>query len=98
MPKEFLTQSEAADLLHVSVRSLERWRLGDLAVYAQKHDLKIVTIRDLIRYRLRNETLVRRGAVARMPTKAGEFKCIVYENEIDHVDHMALVMGEIGHD
>ncbi|MFP6624631.1 MAG: bifunctional 3,4-dihydroxy-2-butanone-4-phosphate synthase/GTP cyclohydrolase II [Myxococcota bacterium] len=70
-------------------------RLGDLASYAKKHDLKIVTIRDLIQYRLRNETLVRRGAAARMPTVAGDFKCIVYENDIDHVDHMALVMGEI---
>ena len=70
-------------------------RLGDLASYAKKHDLKIVTIRDLIQYRLRNETLVRRGASARMPTVAGDFKCIVYENDIDHVDHMALVMGEI---
>ena len=70
-------------------------RLDDLASYAKKHDLKIVTIRDLIQYRLRNETLVRRGATARMPTVAGKFQCIVYENDIDHVDHMALVMGEI---
>jgi len=70
-------------------------RLADLAVYAEKHALKIVTIRDLIQYRLQHETLVHRGAAARMPTKAGEFQCIVYENEIDHVDHMALVMGEI---
>ena len=70
-------------------------RLDDLASYAEKHDLKIVTIRDLIQYRLRTETLVRRAAVARMPTSAGEFKCMVYENEIDHVDHMALVAGEI---
>ena len=70
-------------------------RLDDLASYAKKHDLKIVTIRDLIQYRLRNETLVRRGAAARMPTVAGDFKCIVYENDIDHVDHMALVMGEV---
>jgi len=70
-------------------------RLDDLAGYARRHDLKIVTIRDLIQYRLRNETLVRRAAVARMPTSAGEFKCIVYENEIDHVDHMALIAGEI---
>ncbi len=70
-------------------------RLDDLSVYAKKHDLKIVTIRDLIQYRLRTETLVRRAAVARMPTSAGEFQCIVYENEIDHVDHMALVAGEI---
>ena len=56
---------------------------------------ELVAIRDLIQYRLRNETLVRRGASARMPTVAGDFKCIVYENDIDHVDHMALVMGEI---
>jgi 3,4-dihydroxy 2-butanone 4-phosphate synthase/GTP cyclohydrolase II len=70
-------------------------RLSDLALYAEKHDLKILTIRDLITYRLRNETLVRRVADARMPTEVGEFRCVVYENEIDHVDHMALVMGEI---
>jgi 3,4-dihydroxy 2-butanone 4-phosphate synthase/GTP cyclohydrolase II len=70
-------------------------RLPDLKVYAKKHDLKIVTIRDLIQYRLRNETLVRRVAVCRMPTLHGEFNAIAYENEIDHVDHMALVMGEI---
>ena len=73
-------------------------RLDDLAGYAKRHDLKIVTIRDLIQYRLRNETLVRRAAVARMPTSAGEFQCIVYENEIDHVDHMALIAGDIDPD
>jgi 3,4-dihydroxy 2-butanone 4-phosphate synthase/GTP cyclohydrolase II len=73
-------------------------RLPDLAVYAERHGLRIVTIRDLIQYRLRNETLVRRAATARMPTNAGEFQCIVYENEIDHVDHMALIAGEIDPD
>ncbi len=73
-------------------------RMPDLVRYGQKHGLKIVTIRDLITYRLRNETLVRRAATARMPTVAGEFRCIVYENEIDHVDHMALVMGEVDPD
>ena len=71
-------------------------RLPDLVDYADKHDLKIVTIKDLIEYRLRNERLVRRGATANMPTRAGgDFRCIVYENDIDHVDHMALVKGEI---
>jgi 3,4-dihydroxy 2-butanone 4-phosphate synthase/GTP cyclohydrolase II len=70
-------------------------RLDDLAVYAKRHGLKIVTIRDLIQYRLENEKLVRRAATARMPTNFGDFKCIVYENEIDHVDHMALIAGEI---
>jgi len=71
-------------------------RMPDLIEFSQHHGLKIVTIADLIQYRLRNETLVRRAAVATLPTgSAGEFRSIVYENEIDHVDHMALVKGEI---
>ena len=70
-------------------------RLPDLVEFAKEHDLKIVTIKDLVAYRLRNEQLVHRSAVAKMPTKFGEFDAIVFENEIDHVDHMALVMGEI---
>jgi len=71
-------------------------RMQDLAGYAERHDLKIVTIKALIEHRLRNEKLVRRVANAKMPTAAGgDFQCIVYENDIDHVDHMALVKGEI---
>jgi 3,4-dihydroxy 2-butanone 4-phosphate synthase/GTP cyclohydrolase II len=70
-------------------------RMPDLAKYAKQHGLKIVAIRDLIQYRLRNEKLVRRVAEATMPTANGDFRCIVYENDIDHVDHMAMVKGEI---
>jgi 3,4-dihydroxy 2-butanone 4-phosphate synthase/GTP cyclohydrolase II len=71
-------------------------RMTDLVPYAKTHGLKIVTIKDMIQYRLRNERLVRRAATARMPTAAGgDFECIVYENDIDHVDHMALVKGDI---
>ena len=71
-------------------------RLPDLVEFSRAHDIKIVTIADLIQYRLRNEKLVRRAAEATMPTAyAGDFKAIVYENGIDHVDHMALVKGEI---
>jgi 3,4-dihydroxy 2-butanone 4-phosphate synthase/GTP cyclohydrolase II len=70
-------------------------RIPDLIAFARRHDLKIVTIADLIQYRLRNETLVRRAGEAAMPTAAGEFRVIVYENDIDHVDHMALVKGEL---
>jgi 3,4-dihydroxy 2-butanone 4-phosphate synthase/GTP cyclohydrolase II len=55
-----------------------------------------VTIADLIQYRLRNEKLVQRAAEAVMPTAAaGEFRAIVFTNDIDHVDHIALVKGEI---
>jgi 3,4-dihydroxy 2-butanone 4-phosphate synthase/GTP cyclohydrolase II len=71
-------------------------RLPDLVEFSERHDVKIVTIADLIQYRLRNEKLVKRAARAELPTAYGEFRAIVFENEIDHVDHMALVRGEIG--
>src|SRR5262245_40198359 len=70
-------------------------RIPDLLDFARRHQLKIVTIADLIQYRLRKEKLVRRAGEAAMPTGAGEFRVLVYENDIDHVDHMALVKGEI---
>ncbi len=73
-------------------------RMSDLVQFGRTHDLKIVTIADLIQYRLRKETLVRRAATAVMPTAVGEFKTIVYENDIDHVDHIALVRGDLAGD
>jgi 3,4-dihydroxy 2-butanone 4-phosphate synthase/GTP cyclohydrolase II len=74
-------------------------RMPDLIEFSRRHRIKIVSIADLIQYRLRVEKLVRRAAIANMPTRAGgDFRCIVYENDIDHIDHMALVKGEIGPD
>jgi 3,4-dihydroxy 2-butanone 4-phosphate synthase/GTP cyclohydrolase II len=74
-------------------------RMPDLVAFARRHRLKIVTVADLIQYRLRHETLVRRTAEAVLPTRdGGEFRAIVYENDIDHVDHVALVKGEISED
>lgn len=74
-------------------------RLPDLVKYGQRHNLKIISIKDLIQYRLSNERLVRRSGEARMPTRAGgDFRCIVYENDIDHVDHMAMIKGEVDPD
>jgi 3,4-dihydroxy 2-butanone 4-phosphate synthase / GTP cyclohydrolase II len=71
-------------------------RMPDLEVFARKHNLKIVTIADLIRYRLQNECMVRRAAVTTLPTiYGGEFTAIAYENDVDHQQHMALVKGEI---
>jgi 3,4-dihydroxy 2-butanone 4-phosphate synthase/GTP cyclohydrolase II len=70
-------------------------RLPDLVEFGKRHDVKIVTIADLIQYRLRKETLVKRAATAQLPTAYGEFHSIIYENEIDRVDHIALVKGEI---
>ncbi len=71
-------------------------RLPDLEVFAEKHGLKIVTIADLIKYKMRAEKFVRRVVDARLPTReGGEFRLIGYENEVDGKEHVALVQGEI---
>ncbi len=71
-------------------------RMPDLEKFAERHGLKIITIADLIAYRLRNDSLVRRIAETMLPTAiAGEFKAIVYESDVDTNHHLALVKGEI---
>jgi len=71
-------------------------RMNDLLEFSREHGIKVVSIADLIHYRLRTEKLVWRAAEAEMPiSSAGDFRAIVYENAIDHVDHIALVKGEI---
>ncbi|MFB3926015.1 MAG: bifunctional 3,4-dihydroxy-2-butanone-4-phosphate synthase/GTP cyclohydrolase II [Syntrophales bacterium] len=71
-------------------------RMPDLEIFAEKHGLKIVTIADLIQFRMKTECLVRRAATASIPSKyGGVFKLIVYENDVDKSRHVALVKGEI---
>lgn len=70
-------------------------RRPDLEVFAEKHDLKIGTIEDLIQYRIRNEKTVERVAETMLPTEFGEFRLIAYENHISGHVHYALVKGEI---
>ena len=70
-------------------------RMPDLEKFAAKHGLKIITIRDLIAYRLRNESLVKREVETRLPTPWGEFRLYAYTNIIDPFTHVALVMGEV---
>ncbi len=70
-------------------------RMPDLEKFAERHGLKIVTIRDLIAYRLRHESLVKREVVTRLPTIWGEFKLYAYTNLIDPYTHVALVLGEV---
>jgi 3,4-dihydroxy 2-butanone 4-phosphate synthase/GTP cyclohydrolase II len=66
---------------------------------AREHGLKICTIKDLIQYRMRTETLVRRAAETVLPTESfGEFKLYIYENDVDNLEHVALVKGEINPD
>ena len=71
-------------------------RMPDLEIFAREHKLKIVTIADLIDYRMQNESLIRKMAEATIPTHfGGDFKMIVYENDVDDWQHIALVKGEI---
>jgi 3,4-dihydroxy 2-butanone 4-phosphate synthase/GTP cyclohydrolase II len=70
-------------------------RVPQLARFAKKHGLLMITIADLIKYRMRTESLVRRVASARLPTDYGAFVVNVFENQLDHQEHVALVMGDI---
>ena len=70
-------------------------RMPQLREFAARHNLLIVTIADLVAYRMRTELLVRRAAETRLPTTFGEFQAIVYENDVDQAQHLALVMGQI---
>jgi 3,4-dihydroxy 2-butanone 4-phosphate synthase/GTP cyclohydrolase II len=71
-------------------------RVPDLIKFAKRHKLLLVTIADLIRYRMRTEGLVRRVATATLPTAHGAFTVAAYESLIDGETHVALVRGEIG--
>ena len=71
-------------------------RVPELTKFAKKHGLLMITIADLIKYRMRTETLVKRVANAKLPTEFGVFRVYAFENQIDHHTHVALVCGEIG--
>jgi len=73
-------------------------RLPQLEAMTSKFDLKIVTITDLIAYRLRHEKLVQRVTEARLPTKYGEFTAVAYKSVVDAAEHVALVKGDISND
>ena len=71
-------------------------RMPSLEIFSEEHGIGICTIADLIEYRMRMESFVRRSAEAVIPTVfAGEFKVVVYENDVDDLLHVALIKGEI---
>ncbi|OPL13338.1 MAG: 3,4-dihydroxy-2-butanone 4-phosphate synthase [delta proteobacterium MLS_D] len=71
-------------------------RMPDLEIFAEEHGLKIITVADIINFRMQHERLIRRAAEANLPTVyGGDFKIIVYENDVDDMKHIALVKGEI---
>jgi len=70
-------------------------RVPDLVEFVAKHDLKMITIADLIKYRKANEKFVTRGAKTTMPTQYGKFNLIAYESQLDNQCHIALVKGDV---
>jgi 3,4-dihydroxy 2-butanone 4-phosphate synthase/GTP cyclohydrolase II len=74
-------------------------RMPELRKFAEKHDLRIVTIADMVAYRMRKELLITRAAETIIPTRfGGDFKAIVYDNEVDDCQHLALYKGNISPD
>jgi 3,4-dihydroxy 2-butanone 4-phosphate synthase/GTP cyclohydrolase II len=71
-------------------------RVPELTKFARRHKLLMITVADLIQYRMRTEALVHRVASASLPTDHGDFHVIAYESAIDRETHVALVKGEIG--
>ncbi|MBD1842897.1 bifunctional 3,4-dihydroxy-2-butanone-4-phosphate synthase RibB/GTP cyclohydrolase II RibA [Cyanobacteria bacterium FACHB-63] len=69
-------------------------RLPELIEYSKSHNLKIISIADLISYRLRHERFVRRETIADLPSQFGHFKIYAYRNLLDHTEHVAIVKGE----
>ncbi|MEM7051762.1 MAG: bifunctional 3,4-dihydroxy-2-butanone-4-phosphate synthase/GTP cyclohydrolase II [Acidobacteriota bacterium] len=70
-------------------------RVPDLKKFADKHGLLMITVSDLIEYRLRTETLVRQVAAPDLPTAYGQFRIYGYESEVTGEEHIALVMGDV---
>ena len=71
-------------------------RVPDLVKFCEEHQMKMVTVADLIRYRLQHERYIHRVAESLMPTEHGEFRMIAYESEVDGAEsHVALVYGDV---
>jgi 3,4-dihydroxy 2-butanone 4-phosphate synthase / GTP cyclohydrolase II len=70
-------------------------RLPQLIVLAEKFGIKIISVAELIAYRLKHEKLIHRVAEAKLPTKFGEFQAIAYKSDVDPKEHIALVMGDV---
>ncbi len=70
-------------------------RVPELMRFAEKHNLSVITIADLVKYRRRFEKLITRAATAEMPTQFGDFLVVAYENQLSGEHHVALVKGEI---
>ncbi|MGH9570342.1 MAG: 3,4-dihydroxy-2-butanone-4-phosphate synthase, partial [Candidatus Angelobacter sp.] len=70
-------------------------RVPDLLEFCRLHNLKLLTVADLIRYRMEHERYVSRVGEAMLPTRHGEFRMIAFESQLDRESHVALVLGEV---
>jgi 3,4-dihydroxy 2-butanone 4-phosphate synthase / GTP cyclohydrolase II len=70
-------------------------RMPDLKKFAKEHDIKVCTIADLVAYRMSHESLVRRSVEVALPSQYGSFRAVAFENDIDKLEHLALVKGDI---
>ena len=70
-------------------------RVPDLIEFAAHHQIKMITVADLIRYRLRTERFIRKVGETSLPTRHGDFRMFVFESILDQQSHIALVRGNI---
>ena len=70
-------------------------RVPDLVGYCERHQLRMITVADLVEYRRRHEQLVERGAAVRLPTEFGEFEAVAFREKLTGKTHLALVKGEV---
>jgi 3,4-dihydroxy 2-butanone 4-phosphate synthase/GTP cyclohydrolase II len=70
-------------------------RMPDLKRFSKKHGLKVATVADIIAYRMRNESFVKKAAETVLPTAYGEFRAVAFVNDIDDYEHLALIKGNI---
>ena len=86
----------AGVICEISKKDGEMARVPDLAKFARKHGLLMITIADLVRWRLRHEQLVEQVATAQLPTEFGDFQVHAFDSPVDGETHVALVRGDLG--
>jgi 3,4-dihydroxy 2-butanone 4-phosphate synthase/GTP cyclohydrolase II len=70
-------------------------RMPELEVFAEKHGMKIISVADLVRYRIEKETLIKRIVETDLPTDFGTFRAVLYENVVNGETHVAFIMGDV---
>ena len=90
--------SEAAVICEIMAEDGSMARMEDLEDFSEKHNVKIISVADLITYRRKHEKLIERVSEARVPTKYGDFRAVSYNSMVDLHEHVAMVKGDIGPD